>query len=85
MATESSKKRRNHLTQENLMGKLLEQINWPADQQDSFTAAQLTEVVVHEISGRWTFKLQLPDSLPFAVFQQFQTQLRAAFQDIAQV
>ncbi|WP_261805502.1 PolC-type DNA polymerase III [Lapidilactobacillus luobeiensis] len=73
------------MTQENLIDKLLEQINWPEDQQAYFSAAQLTELVVHELSGRWTFKIQLPDILPFAVFQQFQTQLRATFQDIAQV
>lgn len=73
------------MAEENLLEKLLEQIQWPESQQEYFQDAELTELVVHQVSQSWTFRIKIAKILPFAVFNQFLQQLTQAFAGIAKV
>ncbi|WP_436644826.1 PolC-type DNA polymerase III [Latilactobacillus sakei] len=75
------------LDQTALFQKLLEQIALPADvaHYPGFKTGQVEQVIVHETSKRWTFKLHFDNVLPFAVYTAFEEHLEAAFQAIAAV
>jgi DNA polymerase-3 subunit alpha (Gram-positive type) len=73
------------LAEENLIQKLLEQIQWPAADAAYFDHAELSQLVVHEVSKRWTFKIKIAKILPFQIYQTFSQKLAHAFEGIAAV
>lgn len=75
------------LDQTALFQKLLEQIKLPADVANypGFKTGQVEQVIVHETSKTWTFKLHFETVLPYAVFVTFEQYLEAAFKSIATV
>ncbi|MDT3394320.1 MAG: PolC-type DNA polymerase III, partial [Bacillota bacterium] len=75
------------LDQTALFQKLLEQIDLPADVANypGFKTGQVEQVVVHETSKRWTFKLHFESVLPYAVYTTFEQYLEAAFKSIADI
>ncbi|WP_413476366.1 PolC-type DNA polymerase III [Latilactobacillus fuchuensis] len=75
------------LDQTALFQKLLEQIELPADVANypGFKTGQVEQVIVHETSKAWTFKLHFETVLPYAVFVTFEQYLEAAFKSIATV
>ncbi|SEM39175.1 DNA polymerase-3 subunit alpha [Ligilactobacillus sp. WC1T17] len=66
--------------------KLLEQIKWQAEADESglFEDAEIEKVAVHTQSKRWDFYLKLNDILPYASFNRLNMQVKHAFQPICQ-
>lgn len=74
------------LDKQELFKKLLEQIRLAGRPEAKFfDGATVEEVVVHEVSKQWQFKLHFANVLPFEVFGTFVNQLENAFSAIATV